>query len=81
MSESRQERPGEGGQPTLRAVIERYQRLESALLYDVLDRMGLPHQQLALEITPLDVEMVVAGEAFTEKMAVAPPDADLPAGG
>jgi 4-hydroxy-4-methyl-2-oxoglutarate aldolase len=81
MSESRQERPGEGGEPALMAVIERYRRLETALVYDVLDRMGLPHQQLALEITPLDVEMVVAGEAFTEKMAVAPPDADLPAGG
>jgi regulator of RNase E activity RraA len=71
--------PGEAGQPTPTEVIGRYRRLESALIYDVLDRMGLPNQQLSLEIQPLDVEMVVAGEAFTEKMVVAPPGAELPA--
>jgi 4-hydroxy-4-methyl-2-oxoglutarate aldolase len=88
VSEAEQDRPGapgDGDPPapgdTLGAVIERYRRLESALLYDVLDRMGLPNQQLSLEIAPLDVDMVVAGEAFTEKMVVAPPDAALPDGG
>jgi 4-hydroxy-4-methyl-2-oxoglutarate aldolase len=81
MSESNRARPGEAGQPTLEEVIERYRRLDSALVYDVLDRMGLPDQQLSLEIKPLDVDMVVAGEAFTEKMVVAPPDAELPAAG
>src|SRR5262245_47249666 len=32
--------------------------------------MGLPHQQLALEIQPLDLDMVVAGAAFTTKSTV-----------
>lgn len=80
-AETSQSRAGETGQPALTEVIERYRRLESALIYDVLDRMGLPNQQLSLQIAPLDVEMVVAGEAFTEKMAVAPPGANLPSSG
>jgi 4-hydroxy-4-methyl-2-oxoglutarate aldolase len=58
------------GIPDLPAVIERYRALESALFYDVLDTMGLPHQQLSLEIQPLHYEMVVAGPAFTSKMTV-----------
>ena len=56
--------------PNLPDVIERYRKLESALIYDCLDSMGLPHQQLSLEIQPLDPDMVLAGEAFTTKMAV-----------
>src|SRR2546428_9132818 len=56
--------------PDLPAVIERYRRLESALFYDVLDTMGLPNQQLSLEIQPLHYEMVVAGPAFTSKATV-----------
>jgi 4-hydroxy-4-methyl-2-oxoglutarate aldolase len=51
-------------------VVERYRRLESALIYDVLDSMGLPHQQLSLAIQPLDINMVVAGPAFTSKSVV-----------
>jgi 4-hydroxy-4-methyl-2-oxoglutarate aldolase len=59
-----------GATPGLAALIERYRRLESALIYDCLDSMGLPHQQLSLEIQPLDPDMVVAGEAFTSKATV-----------
>lgn len=51
-------------------VIERFRRLESALIYDVLDSMGLPHQQLSLDIQPLDINMIVAGPAFTSKATV-----------
>src|ERR1051326_8540278 len=51
-------------------ILGRYRRLESALIYDVLDSMGLPHQQLSLSIQPLDIDMVVAGPAFTSKATV-----------
>lgn len=61
-----------GPMPNLAGIIERYRRLETALVYDVLDTMGLPNQQLALEIQPLDGDMIVAGEAFTCKAAVSP---------
>ena len=40
----------------LETLIERYRRLESALFYDVLDTMGLPNQQLSLDIQPLHYE-------------------------
>ncbi len=61
-----------GPMPNLADLIERYRRLETALVYDVLDTMGLPNQQLSLHIQPLDGEMIVAGEAFTCKAAVSP---------
>jgi regulator of RNase E activity RraA len=54
----------------LEDVARRYRLLETALVYDVLDTMGLPNQQLSLEIQPLHYEMVLAGPAFTSKMAV-----------
>ena len=57
-------------QPMATDVIDRYRRLESALIYDVLDSISLPHQQLSLAIQPLDVNMVVAGPAFTSKSVV-----------
>jgi 4-hydroxy-4-methyl-2-oxoglutarate aldolase len=60
------------GQPKLQEIVERYRVLETALVYDVLDSMGLPNQQLSLEIQPLHGDMVVAGEAFTCKAAVSP---------
>jgi regulator of RNase E activity RraA len=56
--------------PTMQEIIDRYRKLESALIYDTLDTMGLPHQQLSLAIQPLDINMVVAGPAFTYKAAV-----------
>ena len=61
----------EYGRP-LDELIERYRALETALVYDVLDTMGLPGQQLALAIQPLDAGMVLAGTAFTSKAAVGP---------
>ena len=57
-------------QPALQKIVERYRKLDSALIYDTLDAMGLPAQQLDLAIAPLDVNMVVAGPAFTSKWAV-----------
>jgi regulator of RNase E activity RraA len=57
-------------QPTLPEIVERYRTLDSALLYDTLDAMGLPQQQLDLAIQPLALDMVVAGPAFTAKWAV-----------
>jgi 4-hydroxy-4-methyl-2-oxoglutarate aldolase len=57
-------------QANLAEIARRYSQLESALVYDVLDSMGLPNQQLSLEIQPLDVNMVVAGPAFTSKATV-----------
>jgi regulator of RNase E activity RraA len=56
--------------PDMQEIIERYRKLESALIYDTLDTMGLPNQQLSLAIQPLDIDMVVAGPAFTSKLAV-----------
>src|SRR2546430_13072715 len=60
-------------------VIERFRRLESALIYDVLDSMGLPHQQLSLDIQPLDINMIVAGPAFTSKATVSEAGRRVPA--
>ncbi len=56
--------------PSIQEIIERYRKLESALVYDTLDAMGLPNQQLCLGIQPLAIDMVVAGPAFTSKYAV-----------
>jgi regulator of RNase E activity RraA len=61
--------PPDYGAP-LAELIERYRRLETALVYDVLDTMGLPNQQLSLAIQPLDASMVLCGAAFTWKFAV-----------
>lgn len=57
-------------QPPPQQIVARYQKLDSALIYDTLDAMGLPQQQLDLAIAPLDVNMVVAGPAFTSKWVV-----------
>ncbi len=54
-------------EPDLLQMCERYQRLYSASIYDVLDEMGLPNQCLSLDIRPLDPDWVVAGAAFTIK--------------
>jgi regulator of RNase E activity RraA len=56
--------------PDLAGIIRRYRKLETALVYDVLDTMGLANQQLSLDIQPLHWEMVVAGVAFTQKSVV-----------
>lgn len=57
-------------QPSLQEIVERYRKLDSALIYDTLDAMGLSAQQLDLAIKPLDINMVVAGPAFTSKSVV-----------
>ena len=57
-------------QASLSEIVERYSKLDSALIYDTLDAIGLPQQQLDLAIAPLHIDMVVAGPAFTSKWAV-----------
>ena len=45
----------------------RYRKLSSPVVYDILDKMGYPHQILSSEIHPLAPDMMVAGPAFTVK--------------
>lgn len=56
--------------PTMQEVVNRYRKLDSDLVYDTLNAMGLTNQQLSLAIQPLDVQMAVAGPAFTCKYMV-----------
>jgi regulator of RNase E activity RraA len=49
----------------LTELIERYERLSSPVIYDILDTMGYPNQALSADIRPLDPKMVLAGPAFT----------------
>jgi regulator of RNase E activity RraA len=49
----------------VRGTAERFKRLYTALVYDILDEAGFPNQCLDLAIRPLDRNMVVAGPAFT----------------
>jgi 4-hydroxy-4-methyl-2-oxoglutarate aldolase len=46
-------------------LILRYERLSTPLVYDILDRMGFPHQVLSPRIRPLMPGKVLAGPAFT----------------
>ena len=46
-------------------TAKRLKALYSAVVYDVMDEMALPHQCLDLAITPLDRTMQVAGPAYT----------------
>jgi regulator of RNase E activity RraA len=48
---------------------ERYLRLHTAAVFDVLDTMGLPYQLLSHVIQPLADDMIVAGPAVTFKLA------------
>jgi regulator of RNase E activity RraA len=50
--------------PTL---IERFRRLYSGALYDVMDHMDLQYQALAPDIKPVRADMIIAGPAFTIK--------------
>jgi regulator of RNase E activity RraA len=50
---------------SLPELIERYERLSSPVVYDILDKMGYPNQALSAEIRPLAPDMLVAGPAFT----------------
>lgn len=51
--------------PSVTEATERYRKLSSSLVYDILGECGLPHQALASDIRPLTPDMVVAGPAFT----------------
>src|SRR5918998_726426 len=46
-------------------VAKRLEALYTAVVYDIMDEMGLPHQCLDLAIAPLDRSMQVAGPAYT----------------
>jgi regulator of RNase E activity RraA len=46
-------------------LIQRYERLSTPLIYDVLDHMGYPNQALSSRIRPLDPRSRLAGPAFT----------------
>ncbi len=46
-------------------TAKRLKALYSAVVYDIMDEMALPHQCLDLGIAPLDRAMQVAGPAFT----------------
>jgi hypothetical protein len=48
-------------------ICRRYQRLYAGVVFDYLDHTGLPHQLLSSKITPLTLEMKIAGPAFTVK--------------
>ncbi|MEK6793958.1 MAG: RraA family protein [Spirochaetota bacterium] len=50
----------------------RYSKLYSGLIYDVLDEMKIPNQALANDIKPLDDKWVLAGPAYTVKMESRP---------
>lgn len=52
-------------------TAERLRGLYSAVVYDIMDELSLPHQCLDLGIAPLEDSMVVAGPAYT---VVAGPD-------
>ena len=46
-------------------VAKRLKGLYTAVVYDIMDEMGLPNQCLDLGIAPLDRSMQVAGPAYT----------------
>jgi regulator of RNase E activity RraA len=46
-------------------TAKRLKALYTAVVYDIMDEMGLPHQCLDLGIAPLDRDMQVAGPAYT----------------
>jgi 4-hydroxy-4-methyl-2-oxoglutarate aldolase len=46
-------------------VAKRLKALYTAVVYDIMDEMALPHQCLDLGIAPLERDMQVAGPAYT----------------
>ena len=46
-------------------TAKRLKALYTAVVYDIMDEMALPHQCLDLGIAPLDRDMQVAGPAYT----------------
>lgn len=51
--------------PDMVETCDRYRKLYTGLVYDIMDEMGLPYQALATDIRPLRPDMVIAGPAFT----------------
>lgn len=51
-------------------ICQRYQRLYAGVIFDYLDHHGLPHQLLSSALTPLTLDMKIAGPAFTVKGGV-----------
>jgi 4-hydroxy-4-methyl-2-oxoglutarate aldolase len=49
----------------LNGLIARYEKLSSPMVYDILDKMGLPDQALDAAIKPLAPHLKVVGPAFT----------------
>lgn len=54
-------------------MLDRYGRLYSGPIYDVMEAMGLPNQVLSHEIKPLARGMRMAGPAVTQQAVDAPP--------
>jgi len=52
---------------TMEEICERYKRLYSGVVYDVLESLGHSNQVLAHDFRPLAPEMRLAGPAFTFK--------------
>jgi 4-hydroxy-4-methyl-2-oxoglutarate aldolase len=50
---------------SLADLIERFERLSSPVIYDILDQLGYPNQALTSEIRALASNMIVAGPAYT----------------
>ena len=46
-------------------LIARYESLSTPVVFDILDRLGVPDQAVACEVRPLDPGMRVVGPAFT----------------
>ena len=46
-------------------LAERYERLSTPVVYDILDQMGYPGQALSSQLRPLALDMLVSGPAFT----------------
>ena len=53
------------GKITVKEMIDRYPKVPSASVYDVLDSMGYPGQCISLEIKPVTPRTHIAGPAFT----------------
>ena len=67
--ESRKVKPPRPLPVPLREICERYEKLYSGAVNDVLREMNYLYQALPHDIIPLKDDMVVAGEAFTVKGA------------
>ena len=62
-------------QVPMKEICERYKKLYSGAIYDVMEEMGYPDQALAPDLRPLDPDSVLAGPAFTVK-GIPDPTAD-----